>query len=139
MASTTVSPSTLQWQYGDYISEYTGPVWRMTATSLEFDMPYTRERIILGPWFTSLMTWGASLIFVILILFIAPHTKPKDKVLQKKIEFWHFFGLFIFSTIACVGTIYLMASRGEFSDFNGYLCNPVPDWHVSSIFFGCFS
>ena len=127
MATTTAT--NLTWQYGDYVSKYTGPKWLMTPTSLEFDMPFTGERYLLGPWFTGGITLGASLLFVFLILFIAPLTKPSDKAVQKKIEFWHFFWLFVFSAIACGGTIYLMASRGEFTDFEGYLCNPVPDWY----------
>lgn len=122
--------------YGDYVSQYTGPYWKMTMAQLDFEMPFTRQRVVLGPLWTSLFTWFASVIFIFLILVVAPRTKPADKNVQKKLEFWHFFFLFAFSAIACGGTIFLMASRGEFTDFNGYLCNPVPDWYrVLSILF----
>jgi hypothetical protein len=122
--------------YGDYVSKYTGPYWRMTMETLEFDMPFTGERVVYGPAVTWSLTWIASLLFVLLIKFVAPKCKPSDPKLQKKIEFVHFFSLCIFSAIACGSTIYLLFSRDEFTDLDGYLCNPVPDWYrfVSILF-----
>eukprot|EP00461_Guttulinopsis_vulgaris_P000695 UN00695 len=60
---------------------------------------------------------------------IAPLLKPKNPKFQATFAFWHYALLCLYSLIACVGTAYLMFSRGEFTDLNGFFCNEVPDWY----------
>lgn len=125
-------------QYGEVVSQYDGPFWKMTFSGITFEMPFTRQVIELSPFYSHLFTWITAIIFVFFVVIIAPLIKPTNKATQKKIEFWHFFALCIYSGIACFGTLYLILSRGELSGDNldAFYCNTTPDWHrVLSISF----
>jgi len=105
------------------------------AEGLITDLPYFNTTIHWGGWFPYLATFGTTVAYLFCIYVLFPAIKPSKEVLAV-ISKYHYIGLFLYSTLACVGTLYHMVSSGEISDYQSYLCKPLPGWyHLLSLSF----
>jgi hypothetical protein len=120
------------------LNRFDGPKWWFSYSGIEFDMPFTRQHISLPPIYSYALSFLSSILFVFVVTVIFPRIKPSNKDTIKSIAFWHYFGLFAYSTCTCLAAFYVILVRDQWSPSNteDFYCGHVPDWfRVVSISF----
>lgn len=120
------------------VSKTNGPIWDWSYDGLNFDMPFTRTRIETGPLVPAAFSWMSSILFCFLVIVVFPAIKPNNKETIKKIAFYHYVGLFLYSLFASVAAFYVMFTNGvtDLNNLESFYCDQVPDWfRVVSISF----
>jgi hypothetical protein len=77
--------------------------------------------------FPLIATFGTTALYLFLITCVFPRFKPSKETIAR-ISFWHYGGLFVYSTVAFAAMFYYLWVNGEFTDFNAFFCRPIPGW-----------